>query len=56
MHGEKMNAYRVLVRKTEGKRPLQRSRHRWKANTKLDLREIRWGGMDWTYLDQNRGQ
>jgi hypothetical protein len=38
--GEKMNAYRILVRKPEGKTPLGRHRHRWKDNIKMDLREI----------------
>jgi hypothetical protein len=36
----------VLVRKPEGKRTLQRPRHRWQNNTKMDLREIRLGGME----------
>jgi hypothetical protein len=40
-HGEKMNAYRVLAGKPEGKRPLGRRRCRWEDNIKMDLREIR---------------
>jgi threonyl-tRNA synthetase len=40
-HGEKWNAYRVLVGKAEEKRLLERPRRRWKDNTKLDLRERR---------------
>jgi hypothetical protein len=36
--GEKMNAYRILVGKPEGKRPLGRPRHRW-MDVKMDLRE-----------------
>jgi hypothetical protein len=44
--GEKMNAYRILVGKPEGKRPLLRSRRRWVDNIKMDLREIGWDGMD----------
>jgi hypothetical protein len=47
---ERRNAYRVLVRKTEGMRLLGRSRHRWEDNIKMDLREIVWGGMDWIHL------
>jgi hypothetical protein len=46
--GEKRNAYRILVGKPEGKRPLGRSRHRWEDNNKMDLREIGWGGAVWT--------
>jgi hypothetical protein len=37
---EKMNTYRVLVRKPEGKRPLGRPRCRWVDNINMDLREI----------------
>jgi hypothetical protein len=49
-------AYRVLVRKTEGKRPLGRPRRRWVDNIKMDLREIGWDGMDWIELAQERDQ
>jgi hypothetical protein len=45
--GEKRNVYRILVGKPEGKRPLRRPRHRWEDNSKMDLREIGWGGMNW---------
>jgi hypothetical protein len=38
--GEKGNAYRILVGKPEGKRPLGRPRRRWVNNIKVDLREI----------------
>jgi hypothetical protein len=38
--GEKRNAYRILVGKPEGKRPLGRPRRRWVNNIKIDLREI----------------
>jgi hypothetical protein len=40
--GEKRNAYRILVGKPEGKRPLGRRRCRWVDNIKIDLREIDW--------------
>jgi hypothetical protein len=40
--GEKRNAYRILVGKPEGKRPLGRRRRRWVENYKIDLREIGW--------------
>ena len=38
--GENRGVYRVLVGKSEGKRPLGRPRHRWEDNIKLDLREV----------------
>jgi hypothetical protein len=38
--GEKRNAYRTLVGKPEGKRPLGTPRRRWVGNIKMDLREI----------------
>jgi hypothetical protein len=46
--------YRVLVRKPEGKRPLERSRRRWEDNIKMDLQEVGCGGMDWIELAQDR--
>jgi hypothetical protein len=45
-NGEKRNAYRILVGKPEGKRPLGRSRRGWVDNIEMDLREIGWDGMD----------
>jgi hypothetical protein len=48
--GAKKNAYRILVGKQEGKRPLGRPRRRWEDNIKMDLREIGWSGMDWIDL------
>jgi hypothetical protein len=44
--GEKLNAYRILVGKPEGNRPLGRPRRRWVDNIEKDLREIGWGGKD----------
>jgi hypothetical protein len=38
--GEKMNAYRILVGKPEGKRPLGRPRSRWVDNIKIHLKEV----------------
>jgi hypothetical protein len=54
--GENRNAYRILVGKPEGKRPLGRPRRRWVDDIKMDLREIGWGGIDWIHLAQDRDQ
>jgi hypothetical protein len=50
------NAYRILVRKPEGKRPLGRLRRRWVDNIKMYLRETGEGGMDRIDLAQDRDQ
>jgi hypothetical protein len=48
--GEKRNAYRLLVGKSEGKRPLGRPRRRWVHNIMMDLGEVERGGVDWIFL------
>jgi hypothetical protein len=40
MYGEKGNAYRLLVGKPEGKRPIGRPGHRWVDDIKMVLGEI----------------
>jgi hypothetical protein len=40
MHGERMNAYMILIGTPGGKRPLERPRRRWEDNNKVDLKEI----------------
>jgi hypothetical protein len=52
--GEIRNAYRILVGKPEGKRPLGRPRRRWVGNIKMDLRERGWTGLIWLRTDQGR--
>jgi hypothetical protein len=53
---EKMNGYRILVGKPEGKRPLGRPKRKWVDNIKMDLRETEWGDMDWIDLVQDGDQ
>jgi hypothetical protein len=55
-HGEKGNAYRILVGKPEGKRPQGRPRSRCEDNVKMDLKEVGGGGMDWIDLPQDGDQ
>jgi hypothetical protein len=55
MGGGEKNAYRILVGKPGGKRPLGRQRHGW-TTLKWIIREIGWGGMDWINLAQDRDQ
>jgi len=52
--GEKREVYRVLVGKTEGKRPLGRPKRRWVYNIRMDLQEVGCGYMDWIGLAQDR--
>jgi hypothetical protein len=52
---EKSNAYRILVGKPEGRRPVGRPRYGWVDNIKMDLR-MGWYGMDWIDLVQDRVQ
>jgi hypothetical protein len=47
---EKRNAYRLLVGKPEGKRPLVKPRCRWVDNIRMDLGEVGWGDVDWIGL------
>jgi hypothetical protein len=54
--GEKRNAYRLLVGKPEGKRPLEKPRRRRVDNIKTDLLEIGWGDVDWIGLAQDRNK
>jgi hypothetical protein len=57
MGEEKKNAYRLLVGKPEGRRPLGRPRlsGRW-YHIKMDLAEVGWGDVDWIGLAQDRGR
>jgi hypothetical protein len=50
------NAYKILVGKSEGKRPLGRPRRRWKDNIRMDIKEIGWEGVDWIHLAKDRNQ
>jgi hypothetical protein len=56
--GERRGAYRVLVRKREGRRTLGRPRRRWEDNVKTDLGEVEWGartGSIWVRIGTGSG-
>jgi hypothetical protein len=53
---EGRGVYRLLVGEPEGKRPLGRPRCRWDDNIKMDLQEVKCGGVDWIGLAQDRGR
>jgi len=48
--GKMRNAYKVLLGKPEGKRPLRRPEHKWEHNIRIDLRKTGWKGVDWIHL------
>ena len=52
--GEGRSVHRVLVGKSEGKRPLGRPRRRWEDNIKMDFQEMGGGGGDWMELTCDR--
>jgi hypothetical protein len=53
--GEKRGAYRILVGRCEGRRPLGRPRSRLEDNIKMDIEAVEWG-TDWIELAQDRGR
>jgi hypothetical protein len=52
--GKRRGIYRVLVGKTEGRRPLGRTRTRWEDNSKMDLQEMGFGSMEWIDVARDR--
>jgi len=53
-YGERRGVNRVLVGKSEGKRPRGRPKRRWEDNIKMDLQDVGCGGMDWNELAEDR--
>jgi hypothetical protein len=55
---ERRGAYRVLVGKSEGRRPLGRRTRRWKDNIEMDLQKVAlrtWTGLIWLMLGTGGG-
>jgi hypothetical protein len=55
-NGAKMNSYRLLVEKPEGKRPLGRPRRKWADNIRMNLGDVGWGDVDWIGLAKDRNR
>jgi hypothetical protein len=53
---EAINAYRILVEKSTGRRPLRRLRPTWEDNIKMDYIETIWKVVDWFNLAQDTGR
>ena len=56
--GEERGAYRVLMGKPEGKKPLGRPRRRWVDNIRMDLQEVECGyvaGLGWPRIGTGGG-
>jgi hypothetical protein len=56
MGEKKKNAYRLLVGKPVGRRPLGRLRRRWVDNIRLDHGEVGWGEVGWIGLAKDRNR
>jgi hypothetical protein len=52
--GEMRNAYKILVGKSAGKRPLGRPSRRWECNIGMDVKEVGWEVVGWSHVAQNR--
>jgi len=54
--GGMRNEDNILFGKPEGKTPFGRRQHRGEDNIRMGIREIRWEGLHWMHLDQDRNQ
>jgi len=52
--GDRRGAYRVLVGKSEGKKPIGRCRRRWEDNSRMDPQKVGWGDMEWIELTRDK--
>jgi hypothetical protein len=55
--GGKRGAYRILVGRPEGRRPLGKPRHKWEDNIKMELKEVGWAwtGLSWLRIQTGGG-
>jgi hypothetical protein len=49
-HRTEWNLYRIFVGKSKSERSLRITGHRWEIDIKINLKNVRWGGVDWTVL------
>jgi len=54
--GHMENVNKILVRKSEGKRPIGRLLHNWEDNIRIHRRETGWEGVEWIYVAQDKDQ
>jgi hypothetical protein len=54
--GEMKSAYKILVGRPKGRRPIMKPTHRWEDNIRMVLRKIGWEGVDWMCLAQDWDQ
>ena len=52
--GKRRDAYRDLVGKPEGKRPLGRRRCKWEDNIRIDLKVMGFEALDWINVAEDR--
>jgi hypothetical protein len=52
--GEEREVYKVLVKKLEGRRPLEKPRRRWEDEIRMHLGKTGWGSVEWIQLAQDR--
>jgi hypothetical protein len=50
------NAYKVLIGEPEGRKPLGKPRRRWKGDTRMDVWEMGWEGVNWIHVAQDRNR
>jgi hypothetical protein len=50
------NVYKILIGKSEGKKPLGRPRRRWEDSIRMNLTGIVWESGYWMHLAQDRNQ
>jgi hypothetical protein len=51
---DRREAYRTLMGRSDGKRPLGKPKRRWEDSIQMDLEEVGWGGVDWIDLARDR--